>query len=209
MKRGFLTLFIILLLSSPLPVAAMMTQTKLANNNQDSVEQTVYGYIDEVFELVISNPIYSGDGFNLNVNDGSNPYRAMIAPTPIALVEPGLKIGNFSVITSQTDISLKITHTPLVLHRQNQAGGADESVWVDWELGVVWEKAGNVQIAMCLSSNWDTESAVPHNIRSISIPITENTNLVDTGMYFRLTQSSPVSVSGKYLASVIFEVEGQ
>lgn len=199
----------IILLVSLFSVSAMIAETKMNNGANDSLSQTVYGYVDEVFKLELSNPIYTGDGFNLNANDGSNPYRAMIAPTETALEKPGLLIGSFSVISSRTDITLKITHTPLVHHSQTSEGTADDTIWVDWELGVVWESNGDTQIAMCLSSNWDTESAVPQNIRSVRIPLTSDVRLVDTGMYFRLTQSSPVSVPGKYLASVIFEVEGQ
>ncbi len=178
-----------------------------SNKNPEAIEQVIGGYIDEVFSIDISSPIYTGDGFNLNVADETNPYRFQLAPTATALETPGLMIGSFSVISSRTDIAIKITHTPLILH-YDDGGSASATEWVDWELGVSWVVDGQPQVGMCLSSNWNVASAVPENLRKIVIPLNEgNVYLQNAGLYFRLTSSSPVTREGKYLSSVIFEVE--
>jgi len=204
MRKAFATITI-LLLSSFL----LFAETAMAGKNDrnpDAIGQTVYGYVDDVFSIEISAPIYSGNGFNLNFSDTSNPYRFELAPTQTALESPGLKIGYFSVVTSKTDIVLRITHTPLILHYEDNGSSATE--WVDWELGVTWETDGETQVGMCLSSNWDSESAVPENLRVIEIPMNEGSvRIQNSGLFFRMTSSSPITREGKYISSIIFEVE--
>ncbi len=211
MEKRFRTAISIILFIVLSNVALWATTTSIGENNKtpDSIGQTIYGYYGDVFTLEISKPIYTGDGFNLNVNDTSNENRTKLAPTATPLSTPGLEIGTFSLVSSNPDITLKITHTPLTLHYDEN--GESKTAWVDWELCVSWEKDGEFTTAYCLSSNWDSANAVPENLRIISIPLNDSgsvARLVNSGMYFRLTSSSAVSKAGKYIASVIFEVDG-
>jgi len=206
MRRRLLIILAILLLCLSF-VGATTAMAGDSNKNPDAIGQTLGGYIEEVFLIDISSPIYTGEGFNLNVTDESNPYRFQLAPTSTALEAPGLMIGTFSIITSKTDIAIKITHTPLILH-YDDGSSASATEWVDWELGVSWLVDGQPQVGMCLSSNWNAESSVPENLRKIIIPMNEgDVYLQNSGLYFRLTSSSPVTKEGRYLSSVIFEVE--
>ncbi len=203
-KLLFILAIILLCLSS---IGATTAVAGNENKNPEAIGQVLGGYIEEVFSIDISSPIYTGNGFNLNFADDSNPYRFQLAPTATALEAPGLLIGTFSVITSKTDIAIKITHTPLVLH-YDDGGTASATDWVDWELGVSWLVDGELQVGMCLSSNWNSTVSVPENLRKIVIPMNEgDVYLQNAGLYFRLTSSSPVTLEGKYLSSVIFEVE--
>ncbi len=206
MRKVLMASSILLLLCLSMAFATTV-QAGNANKNPEAIGQTLNGYIEDVFSIEISQPVYSGDGFNLNIADTSNPYRFQIAPTATALEAPGLRIGFFSIVTSKTDISIKITHTPLIIH-YDDGGTASATEWIDWELGVIWTVDGEPRVGMCLSSNWNAASSVPENLRKIVIPMNEGAVLLqNTGLFFRLTASSPVTREGRYLSSVIFEVE--
>ncbi len=204
--RRISTIMVSMLICMHLYATVAQVNSKITS---DSALQTIYGYIDEQFELTISEPIYGGQGFNLDIFDQNNPVRLEIAPTPTACEIPGLKIGEFSLITSYPNITLKVTHNPLTL---NYTVGDEAMVeYVDWELGIIWEKNGARQVSMCLSDTWDSSSSYSSTIRSIVIPVTgtgDDVSLRNAGLFFRLTPTSPVQKIGTYLSSVVFEVNG-
>lgn len=196
-KKLNLILAIILI---PFSLYALMTHGGTNNRYPPSIGQTVYGYIDTVFFLEVSEPEYGGNGLNLDVMDPTNLLRYQIAPSQQGLTLAGAKIGSFSVITSDVNKKITITHTPLILD-------TDVTVTVDWELAVGWELNTIHKTAFCLS----TSDAMSDASRKIEIYLNESGSdvirLHDAYLYFRLSSTSPVTEAGQYHASVIFEVE--
>ena len=196
-KRTYLILAIILL---PFSLFALMTHAGTENRNPPAIAQTVYAYIDTVFFLEVSEPEYGGAGINLDVMDATNLLRYQIAPSQQGLTLAGAKIGSFSVITSDVNKKITITHTPLILD-------TDYTVTVDWELAVGWELNTIHRTAFCLS----TSEYMSDASRKIEIYLNESgtdvIRLHDAYLYFRLSSTSPVTEAGQYHASVIFEVE--
>lgn len=183
------------------------------NNNPAPIEQEIIGYINSVTRLEVSQPVYGGNGFNLDIMDPENAIRFQIAPTMVALSVPGAKIGSFSMITDDIGSNLKITHTPL--STTVMKNGVQTVVLLDWELGVSWDHDGSPQQQMCLSAGWSMGGNVSEINRSIIInlvPSVGNTNqsfvrIQNANLLFRLSSEYPVKEEGVYVASVIFEVE--
>lgn len=191
--------------------------------NKDSIGLTVYGFIDAVAVDENGDPILdengdpvlvpvfrievsparnynNGRGINLDVLDGSNSLQYQIAPSSQGLTLPGAIIGTFSVISSQMDEVITITHTPLYLDRDN-------SVTVDWELAIGWELDGEPQYDFCLGES-DISS---DEKRKIIIDLDRPGHVVrlhDAKMYFRLNKKYQVTESGDYTAWIKFEVAG-
>ena len=196
------TASIILLLFVSFSASAMMTHLGSNNPTPPSMGQSVYGFVDSVFNLEITPPIYGGKGINLDVTDPANLLSFQIAPSAVPMSVAGAVIGNFSLITSDTEKTLIITHTPLILD-------SDMTKTLDWEMAIGWEINGVHKTAFCLS----TSDSVSDASRKISIPLNgEGSDVVrihDAHIYFRLTSLELVTYAGQYHASVIFEVEGQ
>lgn len=219
MKKRHIAVLLILLLASfdlfaLLSYVGPETKNGVQSYQPPAIAQEIYGFIDSVgTKLEISNPIYigSGDkrGFNLDVADSKNTLRYQIAPTQTALTIPGALIGTFSLITSDSGVTLKVTHTPLHLE-------SDPTVIVDYELGISWDLNGVNKSAICLSaSDYMVGVSVNEANRSIMIPLTQNNNtalvrLQNSGIHFRLTPGdasiTSVTESGVYYSIVYFEI---
>ena len=193
-------LTILILFSLPFFLSATMTHAGKNNPNPPSLSQSVYGYIGTVFSLEITDPVYGGAGFDLDVMNPDNPLRYQIAPTQSGLTLAGAIIGSFSVVTSDINKKITITHTPLTLD-------TDFSVTVDWELAIGWEMNGIHRTGFCLS----TSETMSDASRKIEINLNESQSDVirihDAHMYFRLSSTSQLTHAGQYHATVIFEVE--
>lgn len=211
MKRIICLVILVLLASQCL--FADMIHVGTNNKTPGAVQQEIVGYIDAITRLEIQEPVYGGNGFNLDIMDPTNDLRFLIAPTMVALSSPGAKIGSFSMITNQIGSKLKITHTPLITTVEEN--GILVNVILDWELGVSWDENGSPQEAMCLSAGWSMGGNVSEVDRSIIIVLVANpaepeqsvVRIQDARLLFRLSAEYPVKKQGVYVASVIFEVE--
>lgn len=215
MKKLLTAITIIIVLSCH-SLFAEMIHIGSSNTTPPPVRQELIGYIDSVTLLEVSPPIYSGNGFNLDIMDANNELRFQISPTMVALSVPGAKIGSFSMITNNLGSKLRITHTPLTTTVVETVDDVEvlTTVLLDWELGVSWDWNGIPQEMMCLSAGWSMGGNVSEVNRSIVIllNVTQQGQYVvrihDAGLLFRLSSEYPVKKQGVYSATVIFEVEG-
>lgn len=219
MRRRFVIILLSLLMFSfdlfaLLSYVGPETKNGVQSFQPPAITQEIYGYIDSIgTKLEISSPKYvgSGDkrGFNLDIADSANALRYQIAPTQTALTIPGALIGTFSLITSDSGVTLKVTHTPLHLE-------SNPTIIVDYELGISWDWNGVIKNAMCLSaSDYMVGVSVNEANRSILIPLTQNNNttlvrLQNSGIHFRLTPGeaaiTTVTEPGVYYSIVYFEI---
>lgn len=183
-----------------------------AEDLRDSANQRITGYVDPNISLTAENIVYydvnNEYGINLDVLDSSNSVSNLISPTAIPLTHSGLKVGVFSVVSSVTNYKVVITHGPLV--RQTSAQDLT-TAYIDYELGVIYTTDGvNYSEEICLSAPDVNLPDRPGMSKKIEIPLQISSGVVmiqDAGIYFRLTNSSPVSVPGNYLSDITFNVE--
>lgn len=203
--RRYLTTILIILLLLPFSLCALMTHVGASHTAENQpIGMTVYGFIEgdePIFRIEPSAPEYGGEGINLDVMDPANELRYQIAPSAQAMSIAGAKIGSFSVVSSLSNRTIIITHTPLILIR-------DTSVEVDWELAVSWNLNGEHRTSFCLSTFGNTSSEG----REITINLNGTGNDVvrihDALLHFRLSNTDAVTESGSYHAFVKFWVEG-
>ena len=213
MKKTQIVFFIMLILLSQFLYADLIHIGSGHSSQPEPIAQELIGYINSVTRLEVSQPVYGGDGFNLDIMDPTNPIRFQIAPTMVALSVPGAQIGSFSMITDDIGSNLRITHTPLSIIVEKN--GVPTTVILDWELGVSWDQGGSPQQQMCLSAGWSMGGNVSEINRSIIIhlvPSEGNANhsivrIQNANLLFRLSSEYPVKEEGVYIATVIFEVE--
>ena len=213
MKKAQIVIFTMLILLSQFLYADLIHIGSGHDSQPAPIAQELIGYINSVTRLEVSQPIYGGDGFNLDIMDPTNPIRFQIAPTMVALSVPGAQIGSFSMITDDIGSNLRITHTPLSIIVEKN--GVPTTVLLDWELGVSWDQGGSPQQQMCLSAGWSMGGNVSEINRSIIInlvPSAGNANhsivrIQNANLLFRLSSEYPVKEEGIYIATVIFEVE--
>lgn len=197
MRKMIIALLILTILSCSFAVAEDL---------RDSASQRITGYVDPNISLTARNiDYYDKDneyGINLDITDSSNSVSNLISPTATPLTHPGLKVGEFSVVSSVTNYKVVITHEPLI-HR------TDNQITIDYELGVIYTTDGvNYNSKMCLSA---VNTQQNPELKKIEIPLVVSSGVVmiqDAGIYFRLTNSSPVSVQGEYLSNITFDVSG-
>ena len=198
MKRNIILAMLMILLI-PANLFVLLSHVGLNHTETNPIVQAIYGYVDEIFILEISEPVYGGAGFNLDITDPSNSELSyQIAPTNQPLSQAGAVIGSFSITTSNTNKVLKITHTPLMLD-------SDTSVTVDWEMGIGWYEGTVHNFQNCLSID-DAQGEANRKV-VISLAGEGAIRINDARIYFRLTYSSPLIEAGQYHASVVFEVE--
>lgn len=204
MRKMIIALLILSILSCSFAVAEDL---------RDSASQRLTGYVDPNISLTAENIVYydlnNEYGINLDVLDSSNSGSNLISPTATPLTHSGLKVGLFSVVSSVTNYKVVITHSPLV----RQTSPEDlTTAYIDYELGVIYTTDGvNYSEEFCLSVQDANLPNQPGNLsKKIEIPLQVSSGVVmiqDAGIYFRLTNSSPVSVPGNYLSNITFSVE--
>ena len=202
MMKRVLIIASIILFTLPSFIFADLAHVGKDHKNTDPISQTIYAFVGSVFSLEISEPVYGGEGINLDVKDSSNELRFLIAPTNEPLSLAGASIGSFSLITSDVNKILKITHTPLILD-------TDINVTIDWEMGIGWFENGVHRYEVCLSKNDYMGDANRKITISLNGSGGDVVRISDAHIYFRLTPSSAVTEAGQYHASVIFEVENK
>lgn len=160
--------------------------------------QSILAYINGVLELEISPFNYAnlngGKGINLNINDDTNNFRYLIAPTQTPNSVPGLLVGSYSLISSSSDYKLTITHDKLVKT-------TDSSIQYDYELCTIY----SVLIGSTMVERTAYSTATPH---SIEINFNETHGILmlqNAGLYFRL--STEVHDSGQYQSTVTLILE--
>ena len=213
MKKAIPLIIVMLFLLSQFLFADLIHIGSGHSDPPAPITQEIIGYINSVTRLEVSQPLYGGDGFNLDIMDPNNAIRFQIAPTMVALSVPGARIGSFSMISDDIGSNLRITHTPLSIIVEKN--GVPTTVLLDWELGVSWDQGGSPQQQMCLSAGWSMGGNVSEINRSIVIhlvPSSGNANqsivrIQNANLLFRLSSEYPVKEEGVYVASVIFEVE--
>lgn len=208
MKKLIILLIIFLLFSINALFAATIDPYRV---------QTISGFIDNILYLYVSPFLYEGivsngyAGVNLDHQDTNNDIRYLIAPTNRALSEPGLVIGQFSVLATYKDISLSalnlvITHTKLV-HTN------DSSIKLDYELAVLYtlndgsstQNSNYIDIKRyCYSEDSDSST------KSITIDLKQSsdvTSIQNANIYFRLKNGDTPSVTGQYVSTIKFSLE--
>ena len=164
-----------------------------AANNQEIV-----AHINEVFELDLSSFYYTslneGKGLNLNINDETNNFRYLIAPTQTPKSVPGLLIANFSLISSSSDYRLTITHDKLV-------NTTNHNLVYDYELCTIYsvlKGSTMIQNTVYCTSNPDTSVLNFNEVQGILM-------LQNAGLYFRLC--TEVQDAGLYHSTVTLLLE--
>ena len=109
MKRNIILAMLMILLI-PANLFALLSHVGLNHTETNPIVQAIYGYVDEIFILEISEPVYGGAGFNLDITDPSNSELSyQIAPTNQPLSQAGAVIGSFS-ITAALYVSKRCTY---------------------------------------------------------------------------------------------------
>lgn len=163
-----------------------------------STNQGLIAYINGVFELDVTEFYYAGmnegKGLNLNINDETNNFRYLIAPTQTPKSVPGLLIANYSLISSSSEYMLTITHDKLV-------NKSDASIKYDYELCSIYSVlVGNSMVersAYCLS---EPDSAVLNFNEFQGVLMLQN-----AGLYLRLC--TEITESGRYESTITLLLE--
>ena len=158
----------------------------------------IVAYIDEVLELDITGFYYAGinegKGLNLNINDDTNNFRYLVAPTQTPQSVPGLLIANFSLMSSSSDYRLTISHNKLINSTNN-------SIVYDYELCTIYSVLkGSTMIERtiyCLSA--------PDNCVLNFNEIQGILMLQNAGLYFRLC--TEVQDAGIYNSTITLLLE--
>ena len=163
-----------------------------------STSQSIIAHIEGVLELDLSGFYYSGmnegKGLNLNINDDTNNFRYLIAPTQTPKSVPGLLIANFSLISSSSNYQLTITHDELVNNDNN-------SIRYDYELCTIYtvlKDASMVERTVYCVSSPDSSVLSFNDIQGILM-------LQNAGLYFRLC--TEVQNAGLYHSTVTLLLE--
>ena len=166
--------------------------------NYAASNQEIVAHINEVFELDLSGFYYTsineGKGLNLNINDETNNFRYLIAPTQTPKSVPGLLIANFSLISSSSDYKLTITHDKLV-------NTTDYNLVYDYELCTIYSVLRDstmVQHTVYCTSNPDSSVLNFNEVHGILM-------LQNAGLYFRLC--TEVQDAGLYNSTVTLVLE--
>ena len=215
MKKTILVIAILIIL----PVSFLFSTDQTPTSDKKTFSQRVSGYIDDITMLTVTPFLFAGYeengyyGINLDFTDeSSNINRYLVTPTTNPLTMPGLQVSSFSLITTfqagQTAGGrLTITHDHLV-------NSSDSEAKVDYELAVKYtisdgQTETDVPAKICFSS--DSTITAIQSQKSIVIDIPYSTSGVvsikEAGIYFRLTNDSPVSVPGQYASTVTFKLE--
>lgn len=163
-----------------------------------STNQGLIAYINGVFELDVTEFYYAGSndgkGLNLNINDESNNFRYLIAPTQTPKSVPGLLIANFSLISSSSDYKLTITHDKLT-HKTNN------NIKYDYELCAIYSVLmGNSMVERTVYCLAEPESAVLNFNEFHGVLMLQN-----AGLYLRLC--TEVTDSGSYESTITLVLE--
>ena len=160
--------------------------------------QNIIAYINGVLELDVSPFQYAGmnegKGINLNINDDTNNFRYLIAPTQAPESVPGLLIGTYSLISSSSDYRLTISHDPMVNTSDNQ-------IFYDYELCTVY----SVQIGSSMTERTVYAESSPD---SIVINFNETHGILmlqNAGLYMRLC--TEVTDGGTYSSDITLQLE--
>lgn len=166
--------------------------------NYAASNQGIVAHINEVFELELSGFYYTslneGKGLNLNINDDTNNFRYLIAPTQTPKSVPGLLIANFSLISSSSNYRLTITHDKLV-------NTTDHNLVYDYELCTVYsvlKDSTMIQHTVYCTSNPDSSVLNFNEVQGILM-------LQNAGLYFRLC--TEVQDAGLYNSTVTLLLE--
>lgn len=163
-----------------------------------SSSQSIVAHINGVFELEVSPFHYSGmnngKGLNLNINDETNNFRYLLAPTQTPKTVPGLLVANFSLISSSSEYRLTITHNKLI-------NDADGSIFYDYELCTIYSvQVGNSMVQRTVYCLAQPESAVLDFNENQGILMLQN-----AGLYMRLC--TEVTDSGTYSSVITLYLE--
>ena len=185
-------LVLIMILLIPFSVCAWKELDFLASS------QRIVAYVNGVLELEISPFTYAtineGRGINLNINDDTNNFRYLIAPTQAPESVPGLQIGSFSLISSSSDYRLTITHDGMV-------NTTDNSIVYDYELCTIYSvQIGSSMVERTAYAESSPDSIVLNFNETHGILMLQN-----AGLYFRL--STEVQEPGSYRSVVTFVLE--
>lgn len=163
-----------------------------------STHQEIIAHINEVLELDLTGFYYAGinegKGLNLDINDDTNNFRYLIAPTQTPRSVPGLLIANFSLISSSSNYRLTINHDKLV-------NDDDHSIMYDYELCTIYsvlKGSSMIQHVVYCTSNPDSAVLSFDEINGILM-------LQDAGLYFRLC--TEVQDAGLYHSIVTLVLE--
>ena len=166
--------------------------------NYAASNQEIVAHINEVFELDLTDFYYTsineGKGLNLNINDDTNNFRYLIAPTQTPKSVPGLLIANFSLISSSSDYKLTITHDKLV-------NITNHNLVYDYELCTIYSVLRDstmVQHTVYCTSNPDNSVLNFNEVHGILM-------LQNAGLYFRLC--TEVQDAGLYNSTVTLVLE--
>lgn len=189
MKRLFIVLLMIIVL------APLFAWKELDFN---STNQTIIAHINGVLELDLSDFYYAGmnegKGLNLNINDDTNNFRYLIAPTQTSKSVPGLLIANFSLISSSSNYQLTISHDKLI-------NDDDNSIKYDYELCTIYKVLKDVSMVerteYCVA-NPDNMVLSFNDIQGVLM-------LQNAGLYFRLC--TEVQDAGLYHSTVTLILE--
>ena len=158
----------------------------------------IIGHINGVLELDLTGFYYTnineGKGLNLNINDDTNNFRYLIAPTQTPQSIPGLLIANFSLISSSSDYQLTISHNNLI-------NDNNSSIQYDYELCTIYSVLrGNsmVERTVYCNSNPDCSVLSFNDVTGILM-------LQDAGLYFRLC--TEVQDAGTYHSTITLFLE--
>lgn len=166
--------------------------------NYAASNQEIVAHINEVFELDLSSFYYTslneGKGLNLNINDDTNNFRYLIAPTQTPKSVPGLLIANFSLISSSSEYRLTITHDKLV-------NTTNHNLVYDYELCTIYsvlKGSTMIQHTIYCTSNPDSSVLNFNEVQGILM-------LQNAGLYFRLC--TEVQDAGLYNSTVTLLLE--
>ena len=102
-----------------------------------SASQTIAGFIQNEdadymnIALNLESIVTNGNGVNLDVADTNNKNRFLISPSTAH--ELGLKVGTFSIVSTQSDVVLRVYHTKMSANNGLNL--------VDYELGLSYSLA--------------------------------------------------------------------
>lgn len=163
-----------------------------------STNQEIVAYINGILELELSGFYYTGinegKGLNLDINDDTNNFRYLIAPTQSPKTVPGLLIANFSLISSSSNYRLTITHDKLVNNNNH-------SIMYDYELCTIYsvlKDSAMIQRTVFCISNPDSSILSFDEIHGALM-------LQDAGLYFRLC--TEIQDAGLYYSTVTLVLE--
>lgn len=163
-----------------------------------STLQEIVAYINGVLDLELSGFYYTGinegKGLNLNINDDTNNFRYLIAPTQTPKSVPGLLIANFSLISSSSNYRLTITHDELI-------NDSNHSIIYDYELCTIYsvlKDSSVIQHTVYSNSNPDSAILSFDEIHGVLM-------LQDAGLYFRLC--TEIQEAGLYHSTVTLVLE--